>query len=50
MLVTYGMKMEEIFKPKPLFNMQWRMYRLYCSRNGLAEGDYKNFKNWIEGR
>lgn len=50
MLVTYGMKMEEIFNPKPLFNMQWRMCRLYCIRNGLAEGNYKNFKNWIEGR
>lgn len=50
MLITNGMKMEEIFKPKPLFAMQWNMYRLYCHKNGLAEGSYKNFKKWVEGK
>lgn len=50
MLLTYGMTMDEIFRPKPLFNMQWRMYRIYCHRNGLSEGNYNNFKKWVEGK
>nr|DAU33662.1 MAG TPA: hypothetical protein [Caudoviricetes sp.] len=50
MLLTYGMKMEEIFKPKVNYEYQWRMYRLYCHKNGLAEGNYNNFKKWIEGK
>jgi hypothetical protein len=25
-------------------------YRLFCYRNGLAEGQYKNFKKYMEGR
>lgn len=29
---------------------QWRMYKLYCRNNGLAEGDFKNFKKWVEGK
>lgn len=50
MLLTYGMKMEEIFRPKVLFDMQWRMYRIHCHKNGLSEGNYINFKNWLEGK
>ena len=50
MLLTYGMKMEEIFKPKPKYEYQWSMYRLYCHLNGLAEGNYNNFKKWVEGK
>ena len=49
MLLTYGMKMEEIFKPKVNYEYQWRMYRIHCHLNGLTEGNYKNFKKWIEG-
>lgn len=29
--------------------MTWFMYKLYCRNRGLAEGDFKNFKAWIEG-
>lgn len=29
---------------------QWRMYKLYCRNNGLTEGDFKNFKKWIEDK
>lgn len=25
------------------------MYRLHCYYKGLAEGNFKNFKEWIEG-
>lgn len=28
----------------------FRMYRLYCHRNGLSEGNYQNLKRWVEGR
>ena len=29
---------------------QWRMYKLYCRVNGINEHEYKNLKNWIEGK
>lgn len=25
----------------------WRMYRLYCYKNGLAEGNYKVFRDFM---
>ena len=52
MLKTYGLNMEEIFniKPKLKYKYHWRMYRLYCHLNGLTEGNYKNFKKWVEGK
>lgn len=49
MLKTYGLNMNEIFDIKPKYEYQWRMYRLYCHLNGLTEGNYNNFKKWIEG-
>lgn len=49
MLKTCGLNMNEIFDIKPKHKYQWRMYRLYCHLNGLTEGNYKNFKKWIEG-
>lgn len=28
---------------------KWKLYYLFCYRNGLAEGNYKNFKKFMEG-
>lgn len=28
----------------------WLMYKIHCRANGLNEGNFKNLKNWIEGR
>lgn len=28
-------------------NQLWRMYKLYCYKNGLAEGNYKVFRKFI---
>ena len=29
---------------------KWISYKLFCYRNGLAEGQYKNFKYFMEVR
>ena len=28
-------------------NILWRKYRLYCYKNGLADGNYKNFRDFM---
>lgn len=28
--------------------MKWIGYKFFCHRNGLAEGQYKNFKYYME--
>ena len=28
-------------------NQLWRKYRLYCYKNGLADGNYKNFRDFM---
>ena len=28
-------------------NQLWRKYRLYCYKNGLADGNYKNFREFM---
>lgn len=28
-------------------NQLWRMYKLYCYKNGLADGNYKNFRDFM---
>lgn len=28
----------------------WQLYKLYCYKYGLAEGNLKNFKKFIEQR
>lgn len=33
------------FKSDNLFSL----YQLFCYRNGLTEGQYKNFKKFMEG-
>ena len=30
-------------------DINWLMYKQYCWRNGLAEGQFKNLKKFIEG-
>lgn len=30
--------------------INWLMYKQYCWRNGLSEGQYKNFKLYMEVR
>lgn len=37
-------------KIKYPYRMNWRNYKLFCYRNGLAEGDYNNLKKYIERR
>ena len=36
-------------KVKTLQGINWNNYRLYCKKNGLSKGDFKNLKSWIEG-
>lgn len=31
-------------------DINWLMYKQYCWRNGLAEGQFKNLKTFIEER
>lgn len=35
---------------KNLKGINWHLYKLYCYRNGLSEGQYINLKNYIETR
>ena len=30
-------------------DINWLMYKQYCWRNGLSEGQYKNLKTFIKG-
>lgn len=30
--------------------INWINYRRYCETNGLADGNYKNFKKYMEDR
>lgn len=30
-------------------DINWLMYKQYCWRNGLSEGQFKNLKTFIEG-
>ena len=30
-------------------DINWLMYKQYCWRNGLSEGQYKNLKTFLEG-
>lgn len=30
-----------------MINQLWRMYKLYCYKNGLAEGNYKIFRDFM---
>ena len=30
--------------------INWLMYKQYCWKNGLSEGQFKNLKLFIEGR
>lgn len=30
-------------------DINWLMYKQYCWRNGLSEGQFKNLKSFIEG-
>lgn len=33
---------------KTLQGINWTNYNLYCYRNGLNNGNFKNLKRWIE--
>lgn len=37
-------------KLKTLQGINWRNYRNYCEKNGLADGDFKIFKKYMEER
>lgn len=32
---------------KVMFKKEWLKYKLYCHKEGLAEGDFKNFANFM---
>lgn len=38
------------FKMKGVQAINWLMYELYCRREGLAQGNFKNFKKYMEDR
>lgn len=36
-------------KIKILQGINWTNYKLFCYKYGLAEGNFKNLKKWVEG-
>lgn len=39
-----------LIKVKTLQGINWLNYRYYCERNGLADGNFKNFKKYMNER
>lgn len=37
-------------KVRILQGINWTNYNLYCYKNGLANGDFKNLKSFIENK
>ncbi|MEG1009915.1 MAG: hypothetical protein RSF67_08940 [Clostridia bacterium] len=35
-------------KVSNIYSYNWYLYKLYCYRNGLTEGQFKNFKKYME--
>lgn len=31
-------------------NGLWRAYKIYCKLNNLKVADYRNLKNWFDGK
>lgn len=37
-------------KVKGIKAINWLLYKQYCWRYGLSEGNFQNLKNYVEGR